>query len=181
MRTERRAGIAHISFPKEQYPDALAPRGPCAFREQRSRGDANKVAALGRGHPFSLLPGAGNWQNPSASAGYSQPLNPPAYAEGVQPGARAKNWSGGVSSPPSPMPFTLLVPRPPHPPWQLGHLLPRAPACSSFPPHFSSWFPKNQILLSRLPYELPGLWGALGGLNQLTKGTRREVIPDPPP
>lgn len=62
------------------------------------------------------------------------------YSEGPQPGARRRRrvgWgcrSRGVSQRPSPMPFSLRVPCPPHPDWHLGHLLPRAPARSSFLP-----------------------------------------------
>lgn len=178
MRTERRAGIAHISFPKERYPDALAPRGPCAFREQRSREDANKVAALGRSNPPPPRPALAVGRTPGPQLDTVNPSIPQRTQRGCSLG---RGWglrvgAAGASSPPSPMSFTLLVPRPPHPPWHLGHLLPRAPACSSFPPHFSSWCPENQILPARHPYELPGLCGALGGLNQFTEGTRREKL-----
>lgn len=107
---------------------------------------------------------------------------PPSVHRGAaaRGGAEAEGRSGGASPRPSSMPFSLCLSRPPHPPWHLGHLLPRAPALSSFLPISHPGALKIRFrLTARHPTNSRGSGHALGDLDQLTEGSRREARPRP--
>lgn len=158
MRTDRRAGIAHISFPKEQRPEALAPRGPCAFRDQRSRGEANKAVAPSRSLPPALSVGRAS----VPELGTVSPSTSP-FPQRTQRGRSPGRGRGGGSKRPR-LPATVLdalqpLPSPPATPT----LAPPPPvaACPSslfLSPHFASWGSEDQIPPARPPpHEVPGL------------------------
>lgn len=158
MRTDRRAGIAHISFPKEQRPEALAPRGPCAFRDQRSRGEANKAVAPSRSLSPALSVGRAPVPELETVSPSTSPL-PVAYTEGPQPGAgqrrRVEAAAPPRDRPRCPSAFAFLAATPtlaPPPP------VAACPSSLFLSPHFASWDSEDQIPpVCPPPLELPGL------------------------
>lgn len=158
MRTDRRAGIAHISFPKEQRPEALAPQGPCAFRDQRSRGEANKAVL-----PVAACPLRCQLAEPQCLIwAQSAPQLPP-FPQRTQRGRSPGRGRGGGSKRPR-LPSTVLdalQPLPSQPATPTLAPPPPVAACPSslfLSPHFASWGSEDQIPPARPPpHELPGL------------------------
>lgn len=166
MRTDRRAGIAHISFPKE----------PGATQAKRLLW----VAACSRSQPSPAL-SVGRAPVPELDTA-PQPL------KRMQRGHRPGRSRGGGSERPR-LPTTVLdALQPLLSPPATPTLAPWPPvaACPSslfLSPQFSSWDSEEQIPLARPPpHELPGLRARAGRSRPAHRGhPGGKLYPDPQP